>query len=123
VLSLAGSGTTAFEAAMVSLIRPGSKVLTIAGGKFGERWQDIADVYAPFLNIEQVRINVEWGAAVDPALVERVLQENPQVSVVTLVHSETSTCTASDARAIATVARNSDALLLVDGITSVGAFP
>ena len=35
VLTIAGSGTTAFEAAQVSLIRPGSKALTVAGGKFG----------------------------------------------------------------------------------------
>lgn len=123
VLSIAGSGTTAFEAAMVSLTRPGSKVLTIAGGKFGERWQDIADTYAPFLNTEQVRINVDWGAAVDPAAVEKALRDHPDISVVTVVHSETSTATACDVQAIADIVRKTDALLLVDGITSVGAFP
>lgn len=125
VLSIAGSGTTAFEAAMVSLIRPGSKVLTVAGGKFGERWQDIADVYASYLNIEQVRINVDWGDAVDPAAIEKALTDHPDVSVVTVVHSETSTATASDVQAIAKVVRaaSKDALLLVDGITSVGAMP
>lgn len=125
VLSIAGSGTTAFEAAMVSLIRPGSKVLTVAGDKFGERWQDIADVYASYLNIEQVRINVDWGDAVDPAAIEKALTDHPDVSVVTVVHSETSTATASDVQAIAKVVRaaSKDALLLVDGITSVGAMP
>ena len=123
VLTIAGSGTTAFEAAQVSLVRPGSKVLTIAGGKFGERWQDIYDQYAPYLNIEQIRINVPWGEAVDPAAVEHALRQNPGISVVTLVHSETSTATASDVRAVAELTRASDALLLVDGITSVGAMP
>jgi aspartate aminotransferase-like enzyme len=126
VLSLAGSGTTAFEAAQVSLARPGSKVITIAGGKFGERWQDVYDAYAPYLNLQQVRINAEWGTAVDPDRLATALKENPETSVVTVVHSETSTCTANDVQALAAVTREASdglALLLVDGITSVGAFP
>jgi aspartate aminotransferase-like enzyme len=54
VVTIAGSGTTAFEAAQVSLIEPGTAALTIAGGKFGERWQDICDAYG----VAQQRINV-----------------------------------------------------------------
>ena len=45
VLTLAGSGTTAFEAAQISLMTPGGKALTIAAGKFGERWQDVYEAY------------------------------------------------------------------------------
>ena len=71
VLSIAGSGTTAFEAAQVSLIEPGRKALTIAGGKFGERWQDIYEAYG----VEQVRIDVPWGDAADPGRVEQALKE------------------------------------------------
>lgn len=119
VLTIAGSGTTAFEAAQVSLIKPGTKALTISAGKFGERWQDIYTSY----NVEQVCMDIPWGQAPDAAQVERLLKENPGVSVVTLVHSETSTASACDLRAIAAVVRQSDALLIVDGITSVGAMP
>ena len=121
VLSIAGSGTTAFEAAQVSLIKPGSKAITVAGGKFGERWQDIYDAYAAFLGIEQIKINTNWG---DPAPVEQIeqaLKDNPDVSIVTVVQSETSTATASDVKAIAALTQKTDALLLVDGITAVGA--
>lgn len=119
VLSIAGSGTTAFEAAQVSLTRPGSKALTVAGGKFGERWQDVYDAYG----VEQVKLNVPWGSAVTPAQIDDALRANPDVSVVTMCHSETSTATAADVRAIAEVVAKTDALLLVDGITSVGAMP
>jgi aspartate aminotransferase-like enzyme len=63
VLSIAGSGTTAFEAAMVSLATPGSKVVTISGGKFGERWQDIYDNYSKPLGLTNTKINVPWGQA------------------------------------------------------------
>jgi len=124
VLSIAGSGTTAFEASQISLARPGSKVITIAGGKFGERWQDIYDVYAPTLNLkENIRINVPWGQAPSAEALAEVLKANPDVSAVAVVHSETSTATACDIAALAAVTQKCDALLIVDGITSVGAMP
>ncbi len=123
VLTLSGSGTTSFEASLVSLTRPGSKVMTIAGGKFGERWQDIYDQYAPFLDVENIKVNVDWGSAATADQVADQLKQNPDVSIVTIVHSETSTASACDIEAIAKVVRATDALLVVDGITSVGAMP
>src|SRR5690606_3448616 len=70
-----------------------------------------------------VKINVPWGDAVSVDQVAQALKDNPDASIVTIVHSETSTATASDVKAIAALTRNSNALLIVDGITSVGAFP
>jgi len=123
VLSIAGSGTTAFEAAQVSLVKPGSKVLTIAAGKFGERWQEDYDAYASYLNIEQLKINHDWGTDAPIDQIQQTLNDNPDISIVTVVHSETSTATASDVKKIASLTQQTDALLLVDGITSVGAMP
>ena len=123
VLTIAGSGTTAFEAAQVSLIKPGSKAITVAGGKFGERWQDIYDSYATTLNIEQVKIDVPWGQAVTAEQIEAALRDHPDASIVTVVQSETSTATAADVQSIASVVQQTDALLIVDGITAVGALP
>ena len=127
VLTITGSGTTAFEAAQVSLARPGSKVVTVAGGKFGERWQDIYDAYADTLGIaENIKIDVPWGQAADPDRIAQVLRDHRDVSVVTVVHSETSTATACDVKEIARQVRAvgaEDVLLIVDGITSVGALP
>jgi len=119
VLTIAGSGTTAFEAAQVSLIKPGSKAITVASGKFGERWQDIYDAYG----VDQVKINVPWGQAVTAATITEALQTNPDVSVVALCHSETSTATAVHIQSIAEAVAKTDALLIVDGITSVAAMP
>ncbi len=124
VLSIAGSGTTAFEAAQISLARPGSRVVTVSSGKFGERWQDIYDVYAPTLELkENIKVNVPWGEAVTAEQLDEVLRSHDDISVVALVHSETSTATACDIKALAAVAQKYDALLIVDGITSVGAMP
>jgi aspartate aminotransferase-like enzyme len=123
VLSIAGSGTTSFEAAQISLVRPGSKVITVSGGKFGERWQDVYDTYAKSMGLQQIKINCPWGEAAPVAQIAQALKDHPDVSIVVVVHSETSTATASDIQAIAALTQKSDALLLVDGITSVGAFP
>ncbi len=119
VLTIAGSGTTAFEAAQVSLISPGSKALTVAGGKFGERWQDVYDAYG----VQQIKINVPWGDAVAPAQIQETLQAHRDISVVTVCHCETSTATVADVKAIAQIVSKTDALLIVDGITSVAALP
>ena len=121
VLSIAGSGTTAFEAAQVSLIKPGSKAVTVAGGKFGERWQDVYDAYGKYLGIEQVKIDTAWGDPAPVDKIEQALKDNPDASVVTVVQSETSTATVSDVKAIAALTQKTDALLIVDGITGVGA--
>ena len=119
VLTVTGSGTTAFEAAQISLVTPGDRAITCASGKFGERWQD---VYARY-GVEQVGIEVPWGNAVTADRIEQALKDCPDARVVVVVHSETSTATACELEAIAAVVSRSDALLIVDGITSVGALP
>src|SRR5690348_16219770 len=42
VMLLASSGTGAMDAAVTNLFRTGDKVITINGGKFGDRWTKIA---------------------------------------------------------------------------------
>lgn len=119
VLTIAGSGTTAFEASQASLTKPGDKALSIASGKFGERWQDVFDQYG----IDQIKIDVPWGDAVTVDQVKQAFEAHPEISVVTAVHSETSTATACDMKAIAEFVSTTNALLIVDGITAVGALP
>ncbi|HEX7011051.1 MAG TPA: alanine--glyoxylate aminotransferase family protein, partial [Phycisphaeraceae bacterium] len=117
------SGTTAFEAAQVSLAVPGTTVIAVSSGKFGERWQDIYDTYAKYLNLTPVHISVPWGQPAPVDQIAQALEQHPDASAVAVVHSETSTATASDVQAIAELTRKSKALLIVDGITSVGAMP
>jgi len=125
VLTLAGSGTTAFEAAQLSLVRPGDRTLTCASGKFGRRWQEIYDRVPSPLRISNTKITADWGDPIAPKRLEESLRKQRFVSVVTLVHSETSTATVNDVRALAAVVREHapDAILIVDGITSVAAMP
>ena len=68
-----------------------------------------------------VVLGVEWGEAPDPKDVERLLEENPDIRAVYATLCETSTATVQDIEAIGKVVRKTGALLVVDGISSVGA--
>jgi len=118
VLTFAGSGTAGMEAAIACAVPRDRKVLISDGGKFGQRWVKVARVYG--LNVEEVKL--EWGTALEADLVAEKLAGGDYGAVVT-VHSETSTATACDLEAIGKVVAKTDALLIVDCITSAGALP
>lgn len=118
VLTLTCSGTGGVEATFVSLFSPGDTIVSVNGGKFGERWVKMPKTFG--LNV--VEIKVPWGTAVQGQQLVEVLKKNPATRAVYLVHSETSTGTATDVKEMAKLIRaNSNALVCVDGITAVGA--
>ncbi|HTY39279.1 MAG TPA: alanine--glyoxylate aminotransferase family protein [Bacteroidota bacterium] len=118
VLTLASSGTGGVESTFVSLFSPGDTVIAVNGGKFGERWVKMPRVFG----LNSVEIKVDWGKAPTSDQIARALKEHPEAKAVYLVHSETSTGTATDIEKLARVIReNSDALICVDGITAIGA--
>ncbi len=118
VLILAASGTGAMEGSIVNLFSPGDSVIVVNGGKFGERWGKISETYG----LKVHWITVEWGKAVDPAVVKKLLEENPGVKGVLVQASETSTTVAHPVKELAALTRDRDCLLVVDGITGVGVF-
>ena len=118
VLTLACSGTGGMEATFVSLFSPGDTVVSVNGGKFGERWVKMPKTFG----LNAIEVKVEWGKAPTAGQIADALRKNPEAKAVYLVHSETSTGTATDVQALARVIReNSNALVCVDGITAVGA--
>ena len=118
VVTIAGSGTAGFEAAMINTIGQGGSVLALSNGKFAERWVTIAKRN----KCDVTELKAEYGHAVKPEAVAAALA-GKKFEAVTLCHSETSTCTLNDLQAIAKLVRATDAILIVDGITSVGAIP
>lgn len=118
VITIAGSGTAGMEAAIACTVPRGRKVLAANGGKFGERWVKVARVYG--LDVDEVVL--DWGTALQPELVREKLATGEYGAVIT-VYSETSTATVCDLRAIAEVVAETDAILLADCITALGALP
>ncbi|MFQ5769852.1 MAG: pyridoxal-phosphate-dependent aminotransferase family protein [bacterium] len=120
VIVFTSSGTGAMEASLVNLLSKQETILTVSGGKFGERWGQIGQAYGA----DTRTIEVPWGEAVNPADIKSFLDKNPKTVAVFITHSETSTGVAADVQTIAHMVHNhSDALLVVDAITSAGVLP
>jgi aspartate aminotransferase-like enzyme len=117
VLTFAASGTGGLESAAANLVRPGTKALVCAAGKFGERWIELGEAYGG----ELVRYEPGWGARLDPAEIERLLGENEGIEVVFATLSETSTGIVHDVQAIAEVVNRHGAILAVDAVSGLGA--
>jgi len=121
VLLLTGSGTGALEAAVVNTLSPGDRVLVVTIGSFGDRFAKIASTFGA----QAERFEVPWGEAADPAALAEHLAANPPYRAVLLTHNETSTGVTNPLRELAGVVRDApgDPLLLVDGISGLGAMP
>lgn len=118
VLTLTCSGTGGVEATFVSLFSPGDTIISVNGGKFGERWVQIPKTFG----LNTIEIRVEWGKSPTIAQMKETLKRHPDAKAVYLTHSETSTGTATDVKSLAAVIRDhSSALICVDGITAIGA--
>jgi aspartate aminotransferase-like enzyme len=117
VLTFAASGSGAMDSAAANLIRPQTKVLACAAGKFGERWLQLAEAYGA----ELVRYEPGWGERLDPAEIDRLLGEHDGVEVVFATLSETSTGIVNDVQAIAEVTNRHGAILAVDAVSGLGA--
>jgi serine---pyruvate transaminase len=114
---LAASGTGAMEATITNCLSAGDEVIVVNGGKFGERWTKISEKYG--LKVHEIK--VEWGNAVEPDEVKRVLAANPNTRALMMQASETSTGVLHPVKEVAEVVRkNSDALIFVDAITALG---
>ncbi|MGA2774518.1 MAG: alanine--glyoxylate aminotransferase family protein [Candidatus Omnitrophota bacterium] len=117
VFILTSSGTGAMEAAVVNLLSPQDIALVVQGGKFGERWAEICKAFGINTDI----INVEWGKAVEPKEIAAKLKNNPKIKAVFTTLCETSTGVNNDIEAIGKVVAGSEAALVVDAISGLGA--
>ncbi|MBP2472944.1 alanine-glyoxylate transaminase/serine-glyoxylate transaminase/serine-pyruvate transaminase [Crossiella equi] len=117
-LPLSGTGSIGMEAAFANTVRPGTVVVVGVNGLFGVRMCEVASRYGA----EVVRVDHEWGTPVD---VRRVLDAHPKPDLVAAVHAETSTGVVSDIGALAQAvhARDEQALVLADCVTSLAGIP
>ncbi len=116
VLILCSTGTGGMVGAVNNFFSPGDKVLTINGGKFGERWTEICRAYG----LEVREIAVEWGYAVRPEQVEEAMKKEPDIKGVFVQASETSTGVYHDVQSLAeVVGRYEDTLFVVDAISGL----
>ncbi len=111
------SGTGAMEAALVNFVRPSERVLVCTMGNFGERFVKIAKGLGAEVDV----LGVQWGEAIDAEQVVAALRHDH--AAVFITHNETSTGVSFDLGSLAAVRERSDALIIADGVSSVGSMP
>lgn len=114
-LPVSGTGSAGMEAGLANLLEPGDTVLVVDAGFFGQRFVEMASR----MNAQVVRVPVEWGNVVDMDQVRKVVGGLPRVKVIAAVHAETSTGVLQSLEELGKLARERNALLLADVVTSL----
>lgn len=118
-MPVSAPGSAGMEACFANLLQPGDTALVCVNGVFGTRM--IENVQR--CGAKAIRVDDEWGRAVDPDKVRAALDAHPEVSVLAFVHAETSTGALSDAETLCRIAREHDCLVIVDAVTSLAGVP
>jgi serine---pyruvate transaminase len=119
VLPVHTTGRGAMEASICNLFSPGDAIAVCCNGKFGEMWATLAKSYGLVVH----RVAADWEHEVDPTELDQLLARNPSIRAVALAYGDTSTGVANDVPGVTRVARARDALVLVDGVSSIGGMP
>jgi alanine-glyoxylate transaminase / serine-glyoxylate transaminase / serine-pyruvate transaminase len=117
-LPLSGTGSAGMEACFVNLLEPGDTAIVGANGVFGDRMCEVARR----CGAEVVRIEERWGLPLDPQRLLDAQRQRPEARFVAVVHAETSTGVENDIAPLG-VLRDTDTLLVVDTVTSLGGIP
>lgn len=110
-----GTARAAIEAALVSLIEPGDRVLVPVFGRFGHLLTEIA----ARCGAEVSSIETEWGTVFSPDAIEEAVKRH-RPKLVAVVHGDTSTTMAQPLDEIGAICRRHDALLYVDTTATLG---
>ncbi|GAA3657811.1 pyridoxal-phosphate-dependent aminotransferase family protein [Microbacterium marinilacus] len=113
-----GTSRAGIEAALVSLVRPGDRVLVPVFGRFGHLLAEIAERALA----EVHRIEVEWGQVVPVSLIEEaILRVKPHV--LALVQGDTSTTMNQPLDEVGAICERHGVLFYTDATASLGGNP
>ena len=116
VFILTCSGTGSMEAAVVNILSKNDTVLVANNGTFGERWTEICEAYG----VNPIEIKEPLGNLIDPIKIQAELDSNPDIKAVFVTIDETCCGALSDIKKIGEIVAKTDAILVVDAISSLG---
>ena len=120
VVIFPATGTGGWEAAISNTLSPGDKVLASNFGMFSQKWIDMCTRHGLDMQV----IERPWGEGLPVTEFEAVLRADSghAIKAVLATHNETATGVLSDIAALrrAMDAAGHPALLLVDGVSSIG---
>ena len=115
-LAISGTGSAGMESGLSSLLEPGDRVIMCVYGFFCERMVDTAER----IGAEVIPIRADWGKPFPEELLEKALRTHTDVKMVTAIHGETSTGVSQPLEALSALAKQSEALFMVDTVTTLG---
>jgi alanine-glyoxylate transaminase/serine-glyoxylate transaminase/serine-pyruvate transaminase len=118
-IPISGTGSAGMEACIVNLVEPGDGVIVGVNGVFGGRMSEVAERAGATVE----RVEAPWGTVIQAERIEAALRRTPRAKLVAIVHAETSTGAWQPLADIGRLAREHDALFLVDCVTSLGGAP
>ena len=116
---LQGSGTYCVEATIGAAVKPTDKLLILANGAYGKRMAQIADYY----HINYVLVSLHETELVTGEVARRALDAHPDVTHLSMVHSETTTGLLNPIEEVAEVLKGRNITFIVDAMSSFGGIP
>jgi len=116
MILLTGSGTSAMEMAISSVVPPGKKILVIANGAFGERLDEIAALHG----IPRVTLRYAWGELPNVRDVARALESDPEIAAAAMIQHETSVGIMNPVGEIGRLCRQHGVTSIVDAVSALG---
>jgi len=114
-IPMSGTGSAGMETGLCNFLEPGDIAVIGVNGLFGERMVDCATR----IGAKVVRVDAEWGQIIEPEAIEAALKAQKRVKLLALVHAETSTGILQPLVEISQLAKQYEALFLVDTVTSL----
>ena len=109
-----GSGTFGVESVITSAVGPEDRLLVAANGAYGERMADIA----AHAGIDHVVCRENYDRIPDAKRIAEYLDEDPSITHVSMVHSETTSGILNDIEAVGRVVKERGRTFIVDAMSS-----
>jgi 2-aminoethylphosphonate-pyruvate transaminase len=116
MLLITGSGTSAMEMAISSVVPAGKKILVIANGAFGDRLDEIAALHG----IARVTLRYAWGTLPNVRDVARALETDPDIAAAAMIQHETSVGIMNPVGEIGRLCRARGVTSIVDAVSALG---
>lgn len=114
-----GSGTFGVESVLTSSVGPDDKVLICSNGAYGARMVEIAK----HAGLNFVHYVERYDRSPAPARVAEYLREDPAITHVAMVHSETTSGILNDIEGVAHIVKKAGKTMIVDAMSSFGGVP
>lgn len=116
---LQGNGTYCVEATIGAAVKPTDKLLILANGAYGKRMAQIAEYY----HIDHVLVSLHETELVTGEVARKALEANPDITHLSMVHSETTTGLLNPIEEVAEVLKGRNITFIVDAMSSFGGVP